>query len=163
MFDKYASRQAQWTRPADTTPYTAGDAVSDDATTATAATFTLLGMGTGGIIQSVTLHKTDPDAVGADFDIYFFTTQPGGTTYEDNAATAITDAVMQTCVGFVTLTASADGRSLSLSDLYCKTNLNLPYECATGTSALYFVVIARGAYTPGNAEVFTLKVGAIIQ
>ena len=163
MFDKYATRVATFTRPSDTTPYAIGDAVSDDTTTATAATFTLPGMGTGGIIQSVTLHKTDPDAVGADFDVYFFTTQPGGTTYEDNAATAITDAVFQTCVGFASLTAAADGRSLALSDIYCKTNLNLPYECATGSSSLYFVIIARGAYTPGNAEVFTLRVGAVVQ
>lgn len=159
-------RTVAFTRPSDTTQYTAGDAVSDDTTTATAATFTLTSMasvaGMGGVIHSVTLHKTDQDLTGADFDIYFFTTQPGGTTYEDNAAIAITDAVLQTCVGFVSLTASADARSVVTGDLFCKTNLDLPYECVGGTS-LYYVVVARGTYTPASAEVFTLTVGAFVQ
>lgn len=164
-------RTAAFTRPSDTTQYTAGDAVSDNTTTATLATFVLPNMGAmagmGGVIRSVTLHKTDQDQTGADFDIYFFTTQPAGTTFEDNAAIAITDAVFQTCVGFVALTASSDGRSVVTGDLYCKTNLDLPYECGADTTTvvapLYFVVVARGTYTPASAEVFTLTVGAVIQ
>lgn len=160
-------RTASFTRPNDTTQYAAGDAVSDDATTATAATFALPSMaavaGMGGVIQSVTLHKTDVDAVGADFDIYFFSTQPGGTTYEDNAAEAITDAVFQTCVGFVALTAAANARSMALGDIYCRTNLNLVYECAAASTTLYFVIVARGTYTPAAQEVFTLKVGVVVQ
>lgn len=162
MFDRPVSRVATFTRPSDTTQYTAGDAVSDNTTSATAANFTLLGMGSAGVIKSVTLHKTDKDTTGADFDVYFFTTQPDGTTYEDNAAEAITDAVFQTCVGFVSLTASSDGRSMALGDVYCKTNLDLPYLIDSGSS-LYFVVVARGTYTPASAEVFTLHVGAVIQ
>lgn len=164
-------RQASWTRPSDTTQYAAGDGVSDDTTSATAATFTLKNMGAmagmGGVIRAVTLHKTDQDQTGADFDIYFFKTQPAGTTYEDNAAIAITDAVFQTSVGFVALTASADGRSVVTGDLYCKSNLDLPYECGEDTTTivapLYFVVVARGTYTPASAEVFTLTVHAVIE
>ena len=164
-------RKATWTRPADTTQYTAGDAVSDDATTATIASFTLHNMGAmagmGGVIHSVTLHKTDQDQTGADFDIYFFTTPPAGSTFEDNAAIAVTDAVFQTCVGFVALTAAADGRGVATGDIFCKTNLDLPYECGADTTTivapLYFVVVARGTYTPASAEVFTLTVGGILQ
>jgi hypothetical protein len=157
-------RTATFTRLADTTQYTAGDAVSDNATTATAATFTLTAMaaqgGLGGVIKSVTLHKSDQDQTGADFDIYFFDTQPVGTGYEDNVAIAITDAEWAKCVGFVALTATSDARSVGNGDLYNKTNLDLPYECVA--SSLYFVIVARGTYTPADSEVFTLRVGGIV-
>lgn len=155
--------QIQFTRPADTTQYSVGDAISDDATTATVATFTLKGMSSrsngGGKIKSVVLHKTDQDLTGADFDVYFFDTAPVGTNFEDNAAVALTDAEMQTCVGFVQLTAASDGVSMGTGDLYNKTNLDLPYECKGNTTNLYAVVVARGTYTPASAEVFTIRVG----
>lgn len=165
-------RTVAFTRPADTTQYSAGDAVSDeDTTTATAATFVLPNMGAmagmGGVIHSVTLHKTDQDQTGADFDIYFFKGPVAGTGFEDNAAIAITDAEWQTCVGWVRFVASTDAVSVVTGDLYTKTNLDLPYECGTDTTTvvapLYFVVVARGTYTPASAEVFTMTVGAVIQ
>lgn len=165
-------RTASFTRPSDTTQYSAGDAVSDeDTTTATAATFVLPNMGAmagmGGVIHSVTLHKTDQDQTGADFDIYFFKSAVAGTGFEDNAAIAITDAEWQTCVGFVSLTALNDVVSVANGDLYCRSNLDLPYECGADAGAvvapLYFVIVARGTYTPASAEVFTLTVGAFIQ
>lgn len=155
-------RTVQFTRPSDTTQYTAGDAVSDNTTAATSATFVLKSMapsnGMGGIINYVGLHKTDQDQTGADFDIYFFDTQPVNTGYEDNAAIAITDAEWAKCIGFVSLTASSDAVSVQNGDLYGKSIPDLPYECAGGDSQLYVVVVARGTYTPASAEVFTLRV-----
>lgn len=153
-------RSATFTRPADTTQYTAGDSVADNATTPTAATFTLLGMGNSGRITSVTLHKSDQDQTGADFDVYFFDTQPAAAGYEDNAAIAITDAEWKQCIGFVQLTAAADVVSVVTGDLYNKTNLDLPYQTLTNNN-LYFVIVARGTYTPASAEAITLRVGAV--
>jgi hypothetical protein len=158
-------RTMAFTRPADTTQYTAGDAVSDNATTPTVATFALPSMaysGFGGIIHGVVLHKSDQDQTGADFDIYFFDTQPAAAGWEDNAAIAITDAEWKRCVGFVSFVASTDARSVATGDIYCKTNLDIAYECVGGDS-LYVLFVARGTYTPGNAEVFTLNVGAVVR
>jgi hypothetical protein len=165
------TRTAAWTRPSDTTQYTAGDGVSDATTTATAATFVLPNMGAmagmGGVIRSLTLHKSDDDLTGADFDVYFFKAQPVATGWDDNAAIAITDAEWANCLGFVSFVGSTDGRSVQNGNIYCKSNLDLPYECGTDTTTvvapLYFVVVARGTYTPASAEVFTLTVGAVIQ
>lgn len=164
-------RRASFTRPSDTTQYGAGDAVSDDTTTATLASFVLPNMGAmagmGGVIQSVCLHKSDQDLTGADFDIYFFDTQPVGTGFEDNAAIAITDAEWKRCLGVVPLTAAANGASAVTGDFFCARNVILPYECGADTTTiiapLYFVIVARGTYTPASAEVFTLTVGAVIQ
>lgn len=161
------SRSAAFTRPSDTTQYSAGDGVSDNTTTATSATFTLLGMasneGCGGVIHSVTLHKSDQDQTGADFDIYFFDTQPVNTGYEDNAAIAITDAEWARCVGAVRIASATDWASVGNGDIACKSNLDLPYTCVKGSQSLYFVVVARGTYTPASAEIFTLHVGAVVQ
>lgn len=158
-------RTITFTRPSDTTQYSAGDGVSDATTTATAATFVLPSMahvGMGGIIKSVMLHKSDDDLTGADFDIYFFDTQPVATGWDDNAALAITDAEWKNCIGFVALTGSSDGRSVTTGNVYNKTNLDLPYECVAASNSLYVVVVARGTYTPASGEVFTIRVGAVV-
>lgn len=156
-------QQIQFTRPTDTTPYTAADAVSDDTTTATINTFTLKGVASringGGEIQSLVFHKTTQNLVNADFDVYVFDTAPLGTVFEDNAAHALTDANLQALVGFVELRAANDAVAMITGDVYHVTNLNWAYECKGGTTNLYVVVIARAAYTPGNAEVFTLRFG----
>lgn len=155
-------RRVSFTRPNDSTQYSAGDGVADATTSATAATFELTNMasslGGSGKITGVTLHKTDQDQTGADFDIYFFDTQPVATGFDDNAAIAITDAEWKQCVGFVQLVASADVVSVVTGDLYCRTNLDLNYKCVTGSTTLYYVVVARGTYTPFAQEVFTLTV-----
>lgn len=157
------TRTVSFTRPADTTQYSAGDAVSDNATTPTAATFVLTGMAGisrgGGKITGVWLHKSDQDLTGADFDVYFFDTQPAAAGWEDNAAIAITDAEWKQCVGFVQLTAAADGVSVVTGDLFGKTNLDIAYQCASGSTSLYPVIVARGTYTPASGETFTLRVG----
>ncbi len=159
----YSTATVSFTRPSDTTQYGVGDGVSDATTTATAATFVIPNMasiaGGFGRLHSVTLHKSDQDQTGASFNIFFFTAQPAATGYDDNAALAITDAEWQSCVGFVQVTAAADAASVVLGDLYCKSNLDLPYKCAATLRSLYFVVAAAGTYTPASAEVFTLTFG----
>lgn len=155
-------RTASFTRPSNTTQYTAADAVSDNATTATIASFTLTGMAGmvefGGVIRSVMLHKSDHDLTAAAFDINFYTSAPSGANFEDNAEIALTDAENQACIGFVELLA-ADGADMKTGDLWSKTNLDIHYECAAGLTSLYYVIIARDTYTPASAEVFTLRVG----
>ena len=65
------------------------------------------------------------------------------------------------------MSALTDARSVETADVYCKSNLDLPYECGADTTTivapLYFVVVARAAYTPASGEIFTLRVGAVIQ
>lgn len=153
----------QFTRPNNATQYTAGDAVSDNATTATVATFTLsnmaTGVGLGGHITTMLLHKTDQDLTGADFDVYLFRAAPSGANFEDNAAVALTDAEWQSCVNFVQFRASADSVSVNTGDLLARTNLNIHYGFGGMTTRdLYVVIVARGTYTPFAEEVFTLNI-----
>lgn len=163
MIGKHVTRIATFTRLANATDYSIGDAVSDNATTATAASFQLPGMGNSGIIKSVTLHKSDQDQTLATFDIFFFDTQPVGTGYEDNVAIAITDAEWARCIGFVRVTAATDWSNVVTGDISCKTNCDLPYQCVAGSTSLYYVIVAQAAYVPASGEIFTLRVGAVVQ
>lgn len=158
-------RRITFTRPANTTAYTLGDAVSDDATTPTATTFLLSGLSTkvdtGGIIKSATLYKSDSDLTNASFQINFFDTQPAAAGWDDNAAVAITDDEWKRCYGFAQLVTGTDSSAVQTGDVYCKTNLDLPYAYVTGSSPIYVVITALAAYTPASAEVFTLVVGGV--
>ena len=155
-------RRITFTRPADTTQYAAGDALSDNATTPTAATFLLSGlstvMGSGGMIDAVTLYKSDSDLTGASFQVNFFDTQPAAAGWEDNAAIAITDAEWKRCIGFAQLVTGTDSSAVQTGDVFCKSNLNLPYEYVTGDSPIYPVITLLGTYTPASAEAITLVV-----
>lgn len=155
-------RRIDFTRPSNTTAYAAGDAVSDLDTTPTAATFALSGLSTktdcGGLIKAVTLYKGDSDLTNASFQINFFDTQPAAAGWEDNAAIAITDAEWKRCLGFAQLVTGTDSSAVQTGDVYCKSNLDLPYQYVTGTSPIYVVITALAAYTPASAEPITLVV-----
>lgn len=157
------TRTIQFTRPNNTTLYTVADALSDNATSATVATFTLNGMaptnGMGGVITGVSLYKSDQDLTGADFDLYLFDTAVDGTHFEDNAAHALSDAELQTCIGVIPLTAASHAVTAGMiaGDFYHRTNLDMHYECAAGSNVLYVVPIVRGAYTPAAQEQFTIR------
>lgn len=155
-------RRITFTRPANTDIYTVGDAVSDNATTPTAATFVLTGLstmtGSGGIIRSVSLYKSDQDLTAASFQINFFDTQPAAAGYEDNAAIAITDDEWKRCVGVVQLLTGTHGFTAVTGDVYTRSGLDIPYQYAAGDSPLYVVITAAGTYTPASGEVFTLTV-----
>lgn len=155
-FDETAS----FSRPANTTAYADGDGVSDDATTPTAATFKIPDVartnGMGGEITDIYLHKDDQDTTNADFTVYLFDTLPAVAGFNDNAAIAITDAEFQNCIGFVVF-GNADAENVVTGDNWHKSNLNIRYRCAAADNSLYFVVVARAAYTPASGETFTLR------
>ena len=146
------------TRPTDTTQYADGDGVSDDTTTPAILSFTsmvpLAGM--GGVIRGAILHKSDQDLTAAAFDLYLFDTTVAVTGFNDNAAIAITDAEWETCIGFIEF-AQADGRNVVTGDIWNKTNLDLSYQCVKDSSTIFGVLVAREAYTPGNAEKLSIR------
>lgn len=157
---KHVLRTASFDRPANTTQYTAGDGVSDDATTPTAMTFAKVVTtdSIGGRIRSVVLHKTDQDLTSADFVLYLFDTAPAAVGFDDNGAIAITDAEWQACLGGIALAAS-DGKSVVTGDIWSKTNLDLAFQCASGSRDIYGVLVADGTYTPASGETFTVRLG----
>lgn len=146
-------------RPGDTTPYTAGDLLANSVTAGSVvvSTFTNTARLTGGSgrVMGVRLMKSTNSITNATFRLHLFTVIPTITTNGDNSP--ISGNVVASAkgyLGFVNVSAM-----IGFSDV------------AWGTGApdnsrqlLPFVAVARdiygvwevtGAYTPGNAEVFT--------
>lgn len=151
------------TRPANTTQYTAGDAISDNATTPTAAGYFALdfeGLQQGGLtLLDFTLHKSDQDQTSADIFLLLFTTAPAFAGWEDNAALAITDAEMQECKGVIKFDAD-DWANVITGDIQTVSK-PIGIVAAASTSTIYGIMVAGAGYTPGSEEVFTLTVHAI--
>lgn len=150
-------------RPNDTTQYAAGDGLSNDATSATPMTFsgTTLTDGGWGIIRGATLLQSAYSATPLDADLLLFTSSPTGTTFEDNAAAAVTDAQMADCVGIIFFDGSADGHAGTATAgtggnlLQVKYDLRIPFRNVADSRDLYGIYIARSTYTPIAVEVFT--------
>lgn len=150
--------QAQFTRPANTTQYAAGDVVGTSPA-ANLAFANVARVNGGGLrIVGATLHKTDNDTTGADFDLVVFDAAP--TAIADNAEWLPSDAEGATVVAVVSF---ANGNAKVLGAASATGNLwqtilthPVPVACAPTSRALYGVLVARGTYTPASAEVFSV-------
>lgn len=146
-----------------TTQYTAGDAISDNATTPTTAGYFTLDFATvkGGsvMLTDFTLHKSDHDVTAATFWLFLFDALPVLTGFEDNVALGITDAEMKNVKGCVTF-AAADWQNATLGDIQTVSK-TIGIVFADGSSTLYGVLVAGDTYTPADGEVFTLTVHAV--
>ena len=153
------------TRPNDSTQYAAGDAISDNATTATAAGKFILDFQTksGGfgsvLLTDFTLHKSDHDVTTATFWLLLFDASPAVAGWEDNAQLAITDAEMQNCKGVVTF-AAADWANVVIGDVQTVSK-TIGFVFPTASTTIYGILVAGDTYTPAASEIFTLTVKAI--
>lgn len=143
------------TRPANTTAYTAGDAVG----TATSSVLTLSNAARqnsgGGRVLAVRLFKSGTTVTNATFTIHFWNAAP--TDVADNAPLDILYAQQSRYVGNVALSTMVVGGS---GGGYAFATVNPPmwYSTASGSKALYAVIVATAGYTPASAETFTLSV-----
>lgn len=143
------------TRPADTTAYAAGDAISNSTTAPTTGGFTLTGAarksGGSGIITDVIVTSSNDPATRLSGEVFFF--NQSVTNINDNSAFAVSDTEIKTCVGVVPFSLFDAGNN-GLAHL---TGLNILFTCS-GSADLRFLLRARNAYTPANAEVLTVVV-----
>lgn len=146
-----------FTRPADTTAYAAGDAVTNSTSAPTILTFTgaarLVGM-TGLITDAVLIDEAN-QATKGQFELHLYDTT--FTPNNDNAAFAPTVAVAETEVGvieFPTAFASTN------ADTYHAKNVNLGFATLT-TANLFGELVVRNAYTPVSGEKFTIRLKII--
>jgi hypothetical protein len=146
------------TRPANTTAYTAADALTDSATAPT--TLALSGCvrsnGGTGEIHSIAVVDSSAEATKPDLDVFVFSSTIVPTN--DNAAFAVTDAELRTCVAHVALPGS--GFALGNGNGLLKSAaLTLPFRCASSSTSLHVALVVRNAYTPVSAERFDVILG----
>ncbi len=159
-FPRVVEAQDSVTRPNNTTAYTAGDAISDNATTPTAAGYFALDVDGGGVtFTTFTLHKSDQDQTNCAITVLLFTVPPAFAGWEDNAASAITDAEMLNCRAAIPFTA-AGWSSCGTGDIQTVA-LTVPLVCAAGVEVVYGIMIAQAAYEPGASEILTLTASGV--
>ena len=145
---------ATFTRPTDTNAYTIGDLVANNTSAAsvTPLSWAIVALQRdGAYIRSVQLKKSTTGVTAPNFRLHLFTTSPT-VTNGDNGAYAST-SVGWFCdldVNMYTTDPFSDGNA----------GIGVPNngsECAVlpTVQTIYGLLEARGAYAPGNAEVFT--------
>jgi len=141
------------TRPANTTTYAVNDAVAD--TTPTAGGFTFTGAarlsGGEGLITDLIVCFDEDAATPLQGELWIF--DQAVTAITDNAAFAVSDAEIATCVAqipFALIDAGNNG-------FYHAQNLSIGYTCV-GSANLRFLVRAKNAYVPTtNSSVLTFR------
>ena len=142
-----------FTRPADTTAYTAGDLIAISTTAGSVAPLTFTGVtiagGTGkGILDSLIIARS---TVGICQIRAHVLKTSHAVANGDNSALIFTAIDLDNHFGFVevSLTSAVNSGALGIG-----TGLGLPYSVTTDT--LYIFLQAIAAFTPASAEVFTV-------
>lgn len=164
---KYHWASATFTRPADTTAYTSGDVVNNSTSAPVIMTFPNAGSGEGAIIQTATLFSSANQATKLAGELWLFDTAM--TMDNDNAVFTPTDAESLTLIAVIAFPASAwvvgDATSGASGNALCNAQqLYIPFRTVLGATPdpnIYGVLVARNAYTPVSAEVFTIRLGVI--
>lgn len=147
--------QATFTRPANTTAYADGDAITDSASAPTIITFSDCAqiIGGGGTIVAATLITSN--GTTTNFDVRLILSHGTLTPTNDNAAADVSAAQAKDLFGSIKF-ASADARGLTSSKIVSAmaADLPLPFVCAAASKDLSGELVADGAYTPASGEVF---------
>ncbi len=150
---------ASFTRPADTTQYASGDLVANN-TTAGSVTllswdFGTLGAGDGIWLRRLLATKSDPDITGASFRLWLHNDSAVTFSNGDNGALAIASSTLP-------IANVSKGQPIDFDFDFTLTGAG-DVGVATWDTGLiwlppvvYGFLEARGTYTPGNAEVFTI-------
>lgn len=152
-----ASGVQTFTRPNDTTAYTAGDLVANDTTAGnvTALTWAIPGLSKGiGKIVQVTMSKSDgADVANATFRVHFFNTSPLAPANGDNGAFS---PVLAACQAGAYLGHSGTITHLLGADSFGHANPALPLVGLTGDT-VYGLIEATGAYQGLGQETFSVQ------
>lgn len=150
--------QTDVTRPGDTTAYAIGDCISNSTSAPTSGGFTLSNAArkSGGsvlITDCWVCSSADP-ATRLSGEVWLF--NQAVTNVNDNSAFVVSDSEIKTCRGVIPFSLFDAG-----NNGFCHINgLNILVTCV-GTADIRFMLRSRTAYTPANAEVFTITLGGM--
>jgi hypothetical protein len=148
------------TRPANTTAYAAGDAITDSTSAPTAITFAGCASANGGTgtIYSCQLVDGANQSTKGQFELWVFAGTATPTPDNDNAVFTPTDAELANLVGIFEFNAWYVGDATSGVGGNCVSralNQNMGFDCGASVDDLYGLMVVRNAYTPVSGEVFT--------
>jgi hypothetical protein len=151
-----AAATANFTRPADTTAYATGDLVANSTTAGSVVAMSFTGAtrvaAGSGMIRRARIKKSGTGVTNALFRLHLFKAAPATVTNGDNGVFSVSGVADYIGAFDITVDrAFTDGAYGSGVPI---TGSEINFKLASG-STIYGLLEARGAYTPGNAEVFT--------
>lgn len=152
---------ANFTRPGDTTAYASGDLVANSTTagSVTPLSFSIARVAAGSVcIRKARLKKSGTSTTNASFRLHLYTSSPGTITNGDNAAWSTSHSGYVGSFDFAAADALAFTDAAAINGTPVKGS-EISVKLASGQT-LYGLLEARAAYTPGNAEVFTVELEA---
>jgi hypothetical protein len=150
---------ANFTRPADTTAYASGDLVANSTTAGSVTPLSFAPtMNAGGVlkVRRAYIYKTNTGVTNSTFRLHLYTASPTVSNGDNGAFVSNQHATylgyIEVVVGLAFAAAAAGWGAATIGA-----------EMAANVAAaptLYGLLEARGAYTPGNAEVITVTIEA---
>lgn len=153
---------ATFARPANTTAYTAGDVVSNDATTTAPMAFAALArLATGSLYITGAVLATDKKSIVPRIRCHVFTDNTA-TLAGDNLAYKEVYADASKGHRYFDLPAMITGTDTTNSDMSKAQDngLRFPIICATASTTVYVVLEALDAFTPASGQNFSLTLFA---
>lgn len=158
-----ATPSANFTRPADTTAYASGDLVANSVTAASVVplSWTAAARVAAGsfLVRRARLKKSTTGVTAATFRLHLYTSDPSASSGIANGDNAAWSTNHSGYVGSIDLDISgATGRAFRDSAAVQgapAVGQEINVKLASGQT-IYGLLEARGAYTPGNAEIFTV-------
>lgn len=150
----FIAPQASFTRPANTTQYTANDLIANDTDSADVVPmkFDTSRINNRGKIVAVRLFTDNQTVTVASYKLHIFRTLPTAGA-GDNAAYAV--ASVRDLLDSVALDLSS-GATASSTDKMKRVSLSVPivFAAPLEVGAIYGLLQAVGAYTPASGELF---------
>jgi hypothetical protein len=159
----FARASANFNRPADTAAYASGDLVGNSTTAAsvaalswTAAEAYTTQSEAGFAIRKAKLKKSTTSVTGAAFRLHLYGTDPAATSgilNGDNGAFSVNDA---SYLGWFDFPSMIGHRNFAVAVAGPAAGVEIAHALSSGQT-IYGLLQAQGAYTPGNAETFTVE------
>jgi len=150
--------RAAFNRPTDTTPYAAGDAVSNSTSAPTILTLADVARVNGGtgIITDLRLSTNNPATTNASFKVILFNDVIAAVN--DNAAYPQLWANDAKRIASFDLTLQTGGAGSDAASATLE-QIGRTFKCAPATRNLYAVIVANAAYTPASGQTFAVTLG----
>jgi hypothetical protein len=153
--------EGAFTRPANTTPYSIGDGMTDSTSAPAAISFAnaVRVAGYGAVLPKTwKMTFNDTTVTNANFRLWLYLATPAAIPNDNEAYTPAVYADRASIVGYVdfaAFTAGSDGAYCFGTPVFD----NIPIKPAATT--LYGLLQAKAAYTPISEEVFHIMCGAL--
>ena len=143
-------------RPANTTPYTAGDVVAGGGASGTMEIPKMASLaGSGGYIIGAQLLTDNANVTNAEFRAWLFSDSVISSGDNIGFDLQVGAGAEKSFVGYIDFILDVAGQGISPKALFVENNVNMAFRCSD--QSLFVVLTALKAYTPGSSENFYLS------